>query len=114
MHSRYRTEAHQDVVGRFNERSVLLRVLNAQKAHLSVLSTLPLPISRFLLSLASCRNCMVIDDQLNVLPMSSHMANIKPVPPKTQVSTRTNDLHGNQSRRHHSLVCRLHTYTHNT
>ncbi|KAM4721086.1 RNA cytidine acetyltransferase [Rhinophrynus dorsalis] len=58
VHSRYRTEAHQDVVGRFNE--------------------------RFILSLASCKNCMVIDDQLNILPISSHIANIKPVPPKTQ------------------------------
>lgn len=58
VHSRYRTEAHQDVVGRFNE--------------------------RFILSLASCKNCVVIDDQLNILPMSSHMANIKPVPPKIQ------------------------------
>ncbi|KAK5619435.1 N-acetyltransferase 10 [Crenichthys baileyi] len=58
VHSRYRTEAHHDVVGRFNE--------------------------RFILSLASCKNCVVIDDQLSVLPISSHMANIKPVPPKTQ------------------------------
>ncbi|CAJ1056420.1 RNA cytidine acetyltransferase [Xyrichtys novacula] len=58
VHSRYRTEAHQDVVGRFNE--------------------------RFILSLVSCKNCVVIDDQLNILPISSHMANIKPVPPKTQ------------------------------
>ncbi|XP_014327456.2 RNA cytidine acetyltransferase [Xiphophorus maculatus] len=58
VHSRYRTEAHQDVVGRFNE--------------------------RFILSLSSCKNCVVIDDQLNILPISSHMANIKPVPPKTQ------------------------------
>ncbi|KAM6937841.1 RNA cytidine acetyltransferase [Xenentodon cancila] len=58
VHARYRTEAHQDVVGRFNE--------------------------RFILSLASCKNCVVIDDQLNILPVSSHMANIKPVPPKTQ------------------------------
>ncbi|XP_071369958.1 RNA cytidine acetyltransferase [Centroberyx affinis] len=58
VHSRYRTEAHQDVVGRFNE--------------------------RFILSLASCKTCVVIDDQLNILPVSSHMANIKPVPPKTQ------------------------------
>lgn len=58
VHSRYRTEAHQDVVGRFNE--------------------------RFILSLASCKNCVVIDDQLSILPISSHMANIKPVPPKTQ------------------------------
>ncbi|XP_061678059.1 RNA cytidine acetyltransferase isoform X2 [Syngnathoides biaculeatus] len=58
VHARYRTEAHQDVIGRFNE--------------------------RFILSLASCKNCVVIDDQLNILPISSHMANIKPVPPKTQ------------------------------
>lgn len=58
VHSRYRTEAHQDVVGRFNE--------------------------RFILSLASCKNCIVINDQLNILPVSSHMSNIKPVPPKTQ------------------------------
>ncbi|CAI9598645.1 unnamed protein product [Staurois parvus] len=63
VHSRYRTEAHQDVVGRFNE--------------------------RFILSLASCKNCMVIDDQLNILPISSHIANIKPVPPKTQESNLT-------------------------
>uniref|UniRef100_A0A4W4FBQ4 RNA cytidine acetyltransferase n=1 Tax=Electrophorus electricus TaxID=8005 RepID=A0A4W4FBQ4_ELEEL len=58
VHSRYRTEAHQDVVGRFNE--------------------------RFILSLSSCKACVVIDDQLNVLPISKHIANIKPVPPKPQ------------------------------
>ncbi|KAJ7396528.1 RNA cytidine acetyltransferase [Pitangus sulphuratus] len=58
VHSRYRTEAHQDVVGRFNE--------------------------RFILSLASCKNCLVIDDQLNILPISSHVANITPVPPQSQ------------------------------
>ncbi|XP_069479483.1 RNA cytidine acetyltransferase [Ambystoma mexicanum] len=58
VHSRYRTEAHQDVVGRFNE--------------------------RFILSLASCKNCIVIDDQLDILPISSHVANIKPVPPRSQ------------------------------
>ncbi|KAK7152251.1 hypothetical protein R3I94_008545 [Phoxinus phoxinus] len=58
VHSRYRTEAHQDVVGRFNE--------------------------RFILSLSSCKSCVVIDDQLNILPVSTHINNIKPVPPKTQ------------------------------
>jgi hypothetical protein len=42
VHSRYRTEAHQDVVARFNE--------------------------RFILSLGSCDSCLVIDDELNVLP----------------------------------------------
>lgn len=44
VHSRYRTEAHNDVVARFNE--------------------------RFLLSLGSCENCLVVDDELNVLPIS--------------------------------------------
>lgn len=44
VHSRYRTEAHVDVVARFNE--------------------------RFLLSLGRCDACLVIDDELNVLPIS--------------------------------------------
>lgn len=57
VHARYRTEAHQDVVGRFNE--------------------------RFLLSMMSCKNCMVIDDQFNLLPLSSHMINMQPVPAKS-------------------------------
>ncbi|XP_029437928.1 RNA cytidine acetyltransferase isoform X1 [Rhinatrema bivittatum] len=58
VHARYRTEAHQDVVGRFNE--------------------------RFILSLASCKNSLVIDDQLNILPISSHTADIKPLPPESR------------------------------
>ncbi|ODN05444.1 N-acetyltransferase 10, partial [Orchesella cincta] len=53
VHSRYRTEAHQDVVGRFNE--------------------------RFILSLGSCEKCIVMDDSLNILPLSSYAANISPV-----------------------------------
>ncbi|KAL1427633.1 hypothetical protein MTO96_017329 [Rhipicephalus appendiculatus] len=53
VHSRYRTEAHKDVVGRFNE--------------------------RFILSLSSCESCLVVDDQLNILPVSSHAANVTPV-----------------------------------
>lgn len=57
VHSRFRTESHQDVVGRFNE--------------------------RFILSLGSCKNCVVIDDQLNMLPVSSHMLNIQALPPKS-------------------------------
>uniref|UniRef100_A0A1I8J7S6 RNA cytidine acetyltransferase n=1 Tax=Macrostomum lignano TaxID=282301 RepID=A0A1I8J7S6_9PLAT len=53
VHARYRTESHQDVVGRFNE--------------------------RFLLSLANCRRCLVLDDKFNVLPLSeSTLATIKP------------------------------------
>jgi N-acetyltransferase 10 len=44
IHSRYRTEAHDDVVARFNE--------------------------RFILSLGSCESCLVVDDEMNVLPIS--------------------------------------------
>jgi N-acetyltransferase 10 len=54
VHSRYRTEAHDDVVARFNE--------------------------RFLLSLGSCSSCLVIDDELNVLPISGGKG-VKPLPP---------------------------------
>ncbi|KAI8622823.1 GNAT acetyltransferase 2-domain-containing protein [Chytriomyces sp. MP71] len=45
VHARYRTEAHQDTVARFNE--------------------------RFLLSLGGCETCLVVDDELNVLPLSA-------------------------------------------
>lgn len=54
IHSRYRTEAHGDVVARFNE--------------------------RFVLSLGSCDSCLFVDDELNVLPISGGK-NVKPLPP---------------------------------
>uniref|UniRef100_A0A093US12 RNA cytidine acetyltransferase n=1 Tax=Talaromyces marneffei PM1 TaxID=1077442 RepID=A0A093US12_TALMA len=54
IHSRYRTEAHDDVVARFNE--------------------------RFILSLGSCDSCLVVDDELNVLPISGGK-NVAPLPP---------------------------------
>ncbi|MCL7030653.1 hypothetical protein MKW94_023125, partial [Papaver nudicaule] len=53
VHQRYRTESHFEVTGRFNE--------------------------RFLLSLGSCKACVFMDDELNILPISSHMRLIKPV-----------------------------------
>ncbi|CAH3162782.1 unnamed protein product, partial [Porites evermanni] len=65
VHSRYRTESHQDVVGRFNE--------------------------RFILSLTSCKNCMVIDDQLNILPVSSHTLTITALPPKSKEESMTSN-----------------------
>eukprot|EP00122_Pirum_gemmata_P012736 Pgem_evm1s11851 len=52
IHARYRTEAHQDVVARFNE--------------------------RFLLSLSSCKQSLVLDDEFNVLPISSHALTVVP------------------------------------
>lgn len=57
VHSRYRTEAHDDVTARFNE--------------------------RFILSLGSCESCLVVDDELNVLPISGGK-NVKPLPPPTE------------------------------
>ncbi|CCK72011.1 ribosome biosynthesis protein KRE33 KNAG_0I02250 [Huiozyma naganishii CBS 8797] len=57
IHSRYRTEAHGDVVARFNE--------------------------RFILSLGSNPNCLVVDDELNVLPISG-AKNVKALPPKDE------------------------------
>ncbi|CAL1535363.1 unnamed protein product [Lymnaea stagnalis] len=60
VHSRFRTEAHQDVVGRFNE--------------------------RFLLSLASCENCVVVDDKLHLIPVSTHALSIEALPAKSLVS----------------------------
>lgn len=55
VHSRYRTEAHDDVTARFNE--------------------------RFILSLGSCDSCLVVDDELNVLPISGGK-NVTPLPPQ--------------------------------
>ncbi|ORX99520.1 DUF699-domain-containing protein [Basidiobolus meristosporus CBS 931.73] len=67
VHSRYRTEAHDDVVARFNE--------------------------RFILSLGGCQNCLVIDDELNVLPISMGK-NVKPLPPNSssEDSERASEL----------------------
>ncbi|TBU27168.1 DUF699-domain-containing protein, partial [Dichomitus squalens] len=52
VHARYRTSAHDSVVARFNE--------------------------RFILSLGSCDDCLVLDDELNVLPISRGK-DIKPI-----------------------------------
>ncbi|KAF2739338.1 N-acetyltransferas-like protein [Polyplosphaeria fusca] len=59
IHSRYRTEAHSDVVARFNE--------------------------RFILSLGKCDSCLVVDDELNVLPISGGK-HVKPLPPPNSES----------------------------
>ena len=62
VHSRYRTEAHTDVVARFNE--------------------------RFLLSLGRCKSCLVIDDEMNVLPISGGKT-VKALPPPDENQSRT-------------------------
>lgn len=53
VHERFRTESHSQPAARFNE--------------------------RFLLSIASCKACVVMDDELNILPISSHIRSIQPV-----------------------------------
>lgn len=53
VHNRYRTEAHNEITARFNE--------------------------RFILSLASCSSILVLDDQLRVLPISSHIESVEPI-----------------------------------
>jgi N-acetyltransferase 10 len=44
-HERFRTDGHSDVIPRFNE--------------------------RFILGLSQCNACLVLDDELNILPLSS-------------------------------------------
>ncbi|KAG5892783.1 hypothetical protein JTB14_032659 [Gonioctena quinquepunctata] len=66
VHQRFRTEAHQEVVCRFNE--------------------------RFLLSLASCKRCLVVDDQLSVLPVSSHNLHVTPVENVQEISENATEL----------------------
>ncbi|KAI0493619.1 hypothetical protein KFK09_023740 [Dendrobium nobile] len=53
VHERFRTESHSQTVPRFNE--------------------------RFLLSIASCKASLVVDDELNILHISSHIRSISPV-----------------------------------
>ncbi|KAG2617256.1 hypothetical protein PVAP13_3NG179514 [Panicum virgatum] len=53
VHERFRTESHTQAAARFNE--------------------------RFLLSIGECEACIVMDDELNILRISSHMENINTV-----------------------------------
>lgn len=63
IHSRYRTEAFGDVVARFNE--------------------------RFILSLGSCDSCLVVDDELNVLPISGGRSVQQLPPPDPEAQGKT-------------------------
>jgi N-acetyltransferase 10 len=62
VHSRFRTEAHHEVIPRFNE--------------------------RFILSLGDCSSCLVLDDELNVLPISSKVHDIPASSGSSLVETR--------------------------
>ncbi|KAL0578886.1 N-acetyltransferase 10 [Marasmius crinis-equi] len=64
VHSRYRTSAHNSVTARFNE--------------------------RFILSLGSCPDCLFLDDELNVLPISKGK-DIVPYEPSASTSSSKED-----------------------
>lgn len=91
---RYRTEGNTDVVARFNERYECHTFILLNCSLYSVCPFIYLCMScRFILSLATCPSCLVLDDDLNVLPISSANANIEPLPPKSSVSSNIKPLH---------------------
>jgi len=66
VHARYRTESHQQTEPRFNE--------------------------RFILSLSKCQQCLIVDDQLNVLPCSSKSTlEIEAIPNRTEENSLTKE-----------------------
>ncbi|KAL4073177.1 GNAT acetyltransferase 2-domain-containing protein [Scleroderma yunnanense] len=71
VHARYRTSSHDAVVARFNE--------------------------RFILSLGSCPDCLVLDDELNVLPISKakHITPIEDALPPDPGSTELKEIQSN-------------------
>ena len=68
VNQRYRTGAHQVVQPRFNE--------------------------RFILSLSNCKTCMAIDDELNILPLTQAIKDIKPVKLPGQKDADSDDSDG--------------------
>ena len=62
VHKRFRTEAHQEVEPRFNE--------------------------RFILSLCKCANCLFMDDEMNLLAVSSQTEEVKPVAVRSHQAAR--------------------------
>uniref|UniRef100_A0A182NDD7 RNA cytidine acetyltransferase n=1 Tax=Anopheles dirus TaxID=7168 RepID=A0A182NDD7_9DIPT len=66
VHKRYRTEAHQNVTCRFNERLIL--------------------------SLADCSRCLLVNDDLTVLPLSSRTADVKPIDVSSIESAQSEQL----------------------
>ncbi|XP_065371708.1 RNA cytidine acetyltransferase [Calliphora vicina] len=66
VHKRFRTESHQTVTCRFNERLIL--------------------------SLADCKRCLVVNDDLTVLPLSSKTINVDPVNPAEIHKSENNEF----------------------
>lgn len=78
VHQRFRTEAHQNVVPRFNERFLLslssCKRFNIHNNNYYILN---------LIDVCCCR-CLIVDDQLAVLPLSSHNIHVTPVEPSQE------------------------------
>jgi len=68
VHARYRTDSHASVVPRFNE--------------------------RFILSLGSCDDCLILDDELNVLPISTGKDIVPVAPGKAKAIEGGKELKG--------------------
>ncbi|KAJ8895006.1 hypothetical protein PR048_000315 [Dryococelus australis] len=87
VHERFRTEAHSEVVARFNERlrrqqhHTCRTLVEQQSFQLQLMCVGQTNRSqrRFLLSLVSCPRCLVMDDQLTVLPLFSHNLHVEAV-----------------------------------
>lgn len=84
VHERFRTESHSEAAGRFNE--------------------------RFLLSLASCKASVVMDDELNILPISSHIRSIAPVPVREVTFWSWSLLEGNLNSLIHRCFALMHGF----
>ena len=68
----------------------------------------PVSTSDFILSLGSCDSCLVVDDELNVLPISGGK-NVKPLPPpeSTDESASAQEgTEGNQGEPGRCQACR--------
>ena len=85
-HARFRTEAHADVTPRFNERFILSLAGCASclvsAAYASSLAAPPVSARTQWCRIATLiRTWQVLDDELNVLPISSHARTITPLDP---------------------------------
>lgn len=78
VHARFRTESHQQV-----RVCTALLIPNACSTRPDV--ALPVQVTgrfneRFILSLVNCANCIFMDDELNILPLSTHVRSLEPLP----------------------------------
>eukprot|EP00826_Nyctotherus_ovalis_P064141 TRINITY_DN9403_c0_g4_i3.p1 TRINITY_DN9403_c0_g4~~TRINITY_DN9403_c0_g4_i3.p1 ORF type:complete len:953 (-),score=281.49 TRINITY_DN9403_c0_g4_i3:149-3007(-) len=78
VHDRFRTQGQQNIEPRFNE--------------------------RFILSLAKCQSCIVMDDELNVLPISSHIKDFPKEPEELKGDVEIEEAKRPQPKKGSSLV----------